>query len=330
MTSPVPFVHQVAGHVSTILASPTGNATLIKPASARERDFYTQLGPSLSDTFVGLWTPQFFGTLTLEGKMNDGGEVEKEGLEHELGKEMLVLENLTFRFARPNVLDIKLGTQLYDEDATEEKKQRMIKASQETTSGTTGVRLTGFQVWDSTELSYKVTPKTYGKSISPADLPEGFARFFLPLITSASPLLTPLLETILLALKSLIKAWSQLEIRMRGGSLLLVVEGDEKLLRAAMVREGLFPGEDGKLVDRSALARQSAQEEDLDSDDEGSVASSTDSQGAAKLETLDVFELRLIDFAHVSHAKGQGPDEGVLMGLRTVEVLIEGLLHRAV
>lgn len=59
---------------------------------------------------------------------------------------MLVLENLTYRFLRPNVLDIKLGTQLYDEDAPEEKKERMTAAAAKTTSGPTGVRLTGFQV----------------------------------------------------------------------------------------------------------------------------------------------------------------------------------------
>lgn len=58
---------------------------------------------------------------------------------------MIVLESLTWRFLRPNVLDIKLGTQLYDEDATEEKKLRMIETAKATTSYETGVRLTGMQ-----------------------------------------------------------------------------------------------------------------------------------------------------------------------------------------
>lgn len=59
---------------------------------------------------------------------------------------MLVLENLTHRFVRPNVLDVKLGTQLYDEFATPAKQQRMRQAALDTTSATTGIRLTGFQV----------------------------------------------------------------------------------------------------------------------------------------------------------------------------------------
>lgn len=59
---------------------------------------------------------------------------------------MLVLENLTHRFSKPNVLDIKLGTQLFDEDASLEKQERMRKAAEASTSAQTGVRLTGFQV----------------------------------------------------------------------------------------------------------------------------------------------------------------------------------------
>lgn len=143
-----PFAHQVAGHPSSIQTLDSAGATLIKPATTRELDFYTSLGPSLS--LVGEWTPSFFGTLRLEGRLSSptaelgaGGVLEAvEGV----GKEMLVLENLTFRFGRPNVLDVKLGTQLWDEDSSEEKQERMDKVSRATTSGSTGVRLTGFQV----------------------------------------------------------------------------------------------------------------------------------------------------------------------------------------
>lgn len=58
----------------------------------------------------------------------------------------IVLDNLSKAFTKPNILDIKLGTVLYDEHASEEKKARMIKTAAETTSLETGVRMTGFQV----------------------------------------------------------------------------------------------------------------------------------------------------------------------------------------
>lgn len=61
----------------------------------------------------------------------------------------LVLENISHRFLKPNILDIKLGTVLYDaydENVAPEKVERMKKTARETTSEETGVRLTGFQV----------------------------------------------------------------------------------------------------------------------------------------------------------------------------------------
>ena len=57
-----------------------------------------------------------------------------------------MLQNLTHRFVRPNVIDIKIGTQLWDNDSSPEKVERMKQAAKATTSLETGVRWTGFQV----------------------------------------------------------------------------------------------------------------------------------------------------------------------------------------
>ena len=57
-----------------------------------------------------------------------------------------MLENLSYGFVKPNILDIKLGTVLYDESASVEKRARMEKTARETTSLETGIRITGFQV----------------------------------------------------------------------------------------------------------------------------------------------------------------------------------------
>jgi 1D-myo-inositol-tetrakisphosphate 5-kinase/inositol-polyphosphate multikinase len=58
----------------------------------------------------------------------------------------MVLENLSFGFLKPNILDIKPRTVLYDDTAPPDKMARMEKAMRNTTSFETGVRLTGFQV----------------------------------------------------------------------------------------------------------------------------------------------------------------------------------------
>lgn len=60
----------------------------------------------------------------------------------------VVLENLAYPFMKPNVCDIKLGTVLFDESATPEKRARMEKRARETTAGEWGMHFTAFQVRD--------------------------------------------------------------------------------------------------------------------------------------------------------------------------------------
>lgn len=71
----------------------------------------------------------------------------------------IVLENLSNTFSKPNILDVKLGTVLYDDDAPPEKKERMINAAKATTSFETGVRLTGFQVTNQAIMIFPDRPK---------------------------------------------------------------------------------------------------------------------------------------------------------------------------
>ncbi|BGP48879.1 hypothetical protein JCM10450v2_004758 [Rhodotorula kratochvilovae] len=330
------FAHQVGGHAQTILASPLSATTLIKPASARELAFYQELAPSLpvDGGLVGEWTPAFYGTLKLAGKVAEDGAVapldapaDDEG---DIEPEMLVLENLTYRFLRPNVLDIKLGTQLYDEDASLEKQERMREAAAASTSGQAGVRLTGFQVWDAVSQSYVQTPKPFGRSLTVAELPLGLARFFYPPLSAPSAgelasgapapaqpaplpleLLLPVVRTLVRRLDDLVALWATLPLRMRGGSLLIVVEGDAAALEAALLR---------------AQAQHAEEEEE----DDGASVSTTDGEGNAAEATRQAYELRLIDFAHTRGLLPgeEGPDEGVLLGLKTVKGLLEDLVKK--
>jgi 1D-myo-inositol-tetrakisphosphate 5-kinase/inositol-polyphosphate multikinase len=57
-----------------------------------------------------------------------------------------VLENLTRHFAKPCVIDIKLGKQLWDEAAPPEKRAKMTKDAAGTTIASKGLRLTGCRV----------------------------------------------------------------------------------------------------------------------------------------------------------------------------------------
>lgn len=150
----VPLANQVAGHADGV-QSLEGGRLVVKACLPRELQFYDQVRQAVAGNSAlearqvellnrllktmpecyGSWE-QYLGTppgsTVSDDQANDSPRI--------------VLENLTFGYHKPNVCDIKLGTQLWDEDASEEKRQRMEKAAAATTSGSHGVRLTGWQV----------------------------------------------------------------------------------------------------------------------------------------------------------------------------------------
>lgn len=58
----------------------------------------------------------------------------------------IMLENLVSKFEYPCIMDLKMGTRLHDDNATESKKQSHESKVNETTSGALGLRITGIQV----------------------------------------------------------------------------------------------------------------------------------------------------------------------------------------
>lgn len=242
---------------------------------------------------------------------------------------------------------------LYDESASEDKRQRMLKTARETTSLETGVRLTGFQV--SADVDSRVNrnisfplqvydlsrdapvnvPKSYGKSLKPADLPDGIAQFFphsphpsRPSSPNSSPppeyahtsdpremfngtglppeMLLPILESLREDIAEIRAALTQVHLRMVGASLLIVYEADWKRCREGLKRFR----EDGSDDDCD-------EDEDDDDDDED--------EDAAK--PGPPYIVKLIDFAHTRIVPGQGPDQSVLTGIDTVLKLLDGRIH---
>lgn len=223
----------------------------------------------------------------------------------------IVMENLTYGYEKPNVCDIKLGTQLWDEEASEEKRQRMEKAAASTTSGSHGIRLTGWQVYDSETNTYRSVPKTFGKTIHAEHLAlgmrmllacpeqgdaeeaeallegtsisEGTSRHRLASLPEG--LVVRLLRDHLINdLEELYAIFAEVEVRMRGASLLSVYEGDPARLDATLSRDG--------------------------------------SHGQGRPQ------VRLIDFGHATIVPGQGPDQGILLGLSTVLELARKTLEK--
>ncbi|KAF9228918.1 SAICAR synthase-like protein [Gyrodon lividus] len=356
-----PLSQQVGGHAG--VQTTEDESLLLKPALPREIAFY-QLVRDITDTSTGLhllkeWIPKFFGVLSLEGKLADPGAdvdlgsipaiiptLESNGNSNGSNgtSQTLVLQNLIHGYRKPCILDVKLGTVLYDEYASEEKKDRMIKTAMETTSFQTGVRLTGFQVYSNLSSNPIVYGKAYGKSLKPEQLHEGIEHFF-PCCLSASqpaanspesnstaglPLdtLLPLLTSVHASLTGLRKALEGAHMRMVGGSVLIIYEGDWEGAATSLGRGG-GPGSLERAEDE---AEGEDEQIEVEVDENGEIIiesiSIPDSVTESSLSVSDLEESRLytvslIDFAHTRIVPEEGPDRGVLTGMDTLLRLVD-------
>lgn len=167
-------------------------------------------------------------------------------------------------------------------------------------------------MYDNTTGQPVNTPKSYGNSIKVADLPDGIAKFF-PLASAEGSnsglpreLLLPILESIRLNLAEIQDALQKLEFRMVGGSFLIIYEAD--LDRA---KEGV-----AYLAERGGLPEDEMEDDD-DEDDE-------EEEEDGKKKAGMPYIVKLIDFAHTKIVPGEGPDQGVLLGVETTLKLLDG------
>ena len=169
------------------------------------------------------------------------------------------------------------------------------------------------------------TPKAYGKSIKPSDLPDGIARFF-PVGTDSlegAPeeskqglphhVLLPVLKAIREEIAEIRGALSKIEFRMVGGSILVIYEAEWERADAAIKRYL----EESKRVSAKAEEEEEEEEEDDDEEDD-------DEENIPP----PAFTVKLIDFAHTRVEAGLGPDEGVLLGIDTVLRLLDGRIQQ--
>ncbi|KAI0062119.1 SAICAR synthase-like protein, partial [Artomyces pyxidatus] len=329
--------HQVGGHAG--VQTTADGSLLIKPALPLEHAFYARLAADASLVQLERCVPRFLGTLRLAGQQTPDGEVRKirpfppaRDARADGRAQSLVLENLACPFARPNVLDVKLGTTLYDEDASPEKRARMERAARETTSLATGMRLTGFQVYNNVSGVPDVIPKAYGKSLAPADLPAGIARFFPVAAVGGQPetnvgLPARTLLSVVAAIRSEVRAirkvLCELEMRMVGGSLLIIYEAEHR--RAEECVRWLKAHPDGVEEDEDEDAEDEDEEEAMEEDEEGEQDDEDEDEGDRP--PGPPCTVKLIDFAHTRFKPGHGPDEGVLKGIDTVLALLDGRIE---
>ncbi|KAL9597137.1 MAG: hypothetical protein Q9219_005359 [cf. Caloplaca sp. 3 TL-2023] len=341
----VAFNNVAAGHEG-VLSDRTG-AVVIKPCKQAEIDFYQS---STAHPHFALFIPTFIGSLTLNTDpevtaaltqptaattLPDSSEavpiaeapdvishapiVEKAWTPSNGGKITtdlaIVLENIAASFKKPNILDVKLGARLWDDNAPPAKRAKLDQVAEETTSKSLGFRIAGMRTWlgspatdnNSNGLSadgYRLYDKQYGRQFSADTVREGFEDFFLiPKDGVAAGPIRKIINRFLDDLEGLKMVLEMEESRMYSSSLLFVYEGDKDALTEAFVAED----EDEATAD-NMTGDETHEESD---DDEGKPA---------------VQVLKLIDFAHAEWTPGQGRDENLLHGLGHVIRILEGFV----
>ncbi|KAJ3472677.1 hypothetical protein NLG97_g10796 [Lecanicillium saksenae] len=372
------YNYAVAGHAGTLCDA--DGELFIKPCTQAEIDFYqsaTRRHPEFADImplYMGSLVLSDPSDLkideTVTGVISDAGAIQtaKEQIEATVAEQVsrapaadpsqngaawvptngkkiktntaVVLENATSDFKKPNILDVKLGTRLWADDAPAAKKARFDKIASETTHEKLGFRIAGMRVFrgsdDEAQLDeegYLVYDKDYGRiTMNNDNILDGFRNF---VFNKAAGINKQLGQAVCAAFAREIGRIQEImeahETRMYSSSLLFIFEGDGDALRSAIEKNnevvtavetklanrttlrtdsGIAMGDDDELIHSAVLGDDDDDDDEFDSDMESSPS---------------VFSLKLIDFAHAQWTPGQGPDENLLRGVRSLREIFEQL-----
>ncbi|KAI1093021.1 inositol polyphosphate multikinase [Rostrohypoxylon terebratum] len=255
----------------------------------------------------------------------------------------VVLENASYGFKKPNIMDAKLGVRLWADDAPSEKKARFDKITEETTHKKFGFRVAGMRVYngsaDESELDkegYKIYDKDWGRrKVNESNITDSIKKFIFNEAAGIDEELGKLVAGLFARdLKQVQKVLEREESRMYSSSLLFVFEGDGETLRAAIEEEKEKAEEAAIAETKRGATRSAISTLRVDS---GIGMNEEDLAETVALEDLDeleddsdeepsppnIYSVKLIDFAHATWEPGKGPDENVLLGVRSLAKIFE-------
>eukprot|EP00761_Pharyngomonas_kirbyi_P003354 gb/GECH01003358.1/.p1 GENE.gb/GECH01003358.1/~~gb/GECH01003358.1/.p1 ORF type:complete len:348 (+),score=93.62 gb/GECH01003358.1/:1-1044(+) len=241
----IPFQHQAAGHGS-LIEIPTqclinhrkflskkddsflstllhciddGHTPVCKPVQdsfySSEKAFYqyVQDHPSWKP-----FVPKYYGTVCLPSELI-GPSYSKEL------KSYLVLENLTSKYEKPCIMDVKMGTNKHIFDGkrcSPEKVERHEKRTANSTSSSLGFRICGFKTWCPQLQEYIHRDASYGLNLYSKEIEEPFRKFFNMECDSNLQTISQLLDH-LHDIQSMFQ--KQTQLRFYSSSLLIIYEG---------------------------------------------------------------------------------------------------------
>ncbi|CAG8790208.1 875_t:CDS:2, partial [Dentiscutata erythropus] len=237
------FSDQVGGH-GEILSMEEEDSMIIKPCKGIEREFYEN---SVAHPRFARWMPKHYGNLRLHDSqpplLDQQLDVNNSVLNYEIKPQTTKEKNVLSKFKKPCVLDLKLGTQLYGDDADERKRQKSILKAERTTSGSLGIKISACRVYGKLSNNYTHYSKEYCRNITPNTITKCFTDFFMAEISLSQRqlVINRFIEDLTLFMEDL----ENHDVRLRGASLLFVYEGDPNAFTEALNKEEENEQKDG-------------------------------------------------------------------------------------
>jgi len=302
-----PLKAQVGGHVYMKILN---DQFVCKPLNKRELDFYQNIPKNLLKH-----VPAYKGTLLLDNQDLCKSRRGDGSTSQDLGMNYIVLENLTLGFKKPCVLDLKMGTRMYSDFATDSKRRSQRKKSKKSTSAKLGVRFCGSQRFSVSNDSFEMFDKYVGRQADESELRRLLKKFF----THGRFLQKEVIDNVLREIREIKKSLLDLEgYRLYSSSILIIYEG---LLPHKHYRPDVYSDTENS-IDSELFEEEVFHTEEVDS------------PNATNTGPLSfVVKMKIIDFANVSfpnsdtdHILHEGPDRGFIMGLDNLYEILESLL----
>lgn len=140
-------------------------------------DCSTQILNNQRDLLASLSTfaPYYYGVANVKRDQLDSSTADGEGDDY------IILEDLTKKYSKPCIMDVKMGTQSFEPDATDEKKDK--EAAKYPQQADFGLRIVAMRVYNPSSTNaddngYIHYSKHYGRSLSTRPkLKEAFQTF---------------------------------------------------------------------------------------------------------------------------------------------------------
>jgi len=299
--APKPFPHQVGGHCRLLKSK----GRVMKPLIEREYQFYERACFEFPQILP--FTAHYYGCVSLHSGENNSSET-SEG-----NSEYIILQDLTYRYRRPCIMDIKMGT-----------RQKGIICST-TTSSTLGIRICGMKVYRP-GVGYESRDRFFGRGLTASTMEAAVRNFLFDgkgLRYDVIPLLAHKLRALIDILEEKVEEVYEeggdeeinnrpFPFRLYSSSLLIVYEGD---VGGSSVGKSKNGGDiSDELYDHSKSFSRSHQY--------------PRPRSSGKLEARGtggpLVEVKMIDFAHaISKGDEEGIEEdGYLFGLRNLLSLV--------